>query len=70
MVSYKGLIFKNIDKKEVNNMFNFTTLFILAMFNNNQEVKLFNNINALDYIKEVSLYTHKEYANKDWYREI
>lgn len=53
-------------------MLRFTTLFILAMFNNNQGVTLFNNIKALEYIKDKTIYNH-HYGNEfyiEWYKDI
>lgn len=53
-------------------MLRLSLLFLLMVSNHNQEVTLFNNIKAIDYIKESTLYTHKyghEY-NKEWYKEV
>lgn len=47
-------------------------LFLMMLSNNHQEVTLFNNINAIEYIKDSTLYTHKfghEY-NKEWFKEV
>ena len=47
-------------------------LFLMMVSNNHQEVTLFNNIKAIEYIMESTLYTHSfgnEY-NKEWYKEV
>ena len=51
-------------------MLRFTTLFILAMMNNQQEITMLNNIKALEYLTEINLYTHKKPYIEDWYLNI
>lgn len=53
-------------------MLRLSMLFLLMVSNNHQEVTLFNNIKAMEYIKESTLYTHHyghEYY-KEWYKEV